>query len=318
MAKATRLLFVADLHGSAICFRKFINAAKVYNAQVLLVGGDIASKTVTPVFEGPPEWTATVEGESRRARSKEELAALEDWLRNSATVPLQTTRSEWAELIANRPKADAVFERQSLRELEHWLSWAKERLRGGTTRLLLGLGNDDFTSMEDVIARDDVAELTDNTVVRLDEHHEILTLQYSNRTPWATPRELTEEAIATKLDEGQRQLEHPDRAIFNLHVPPHGTNLDLAPRLTHDLTKVMAPGGDPDLVHVGSTAVRAAIDRYQPLLGLHGHIHESRGYARLGRSICLNPGSAYGEGTLLGVVVDLVADGIRSHLLTTG
>jgi uncharacterized protein len=318
MARTTRIFFVADLHGSAVCFRKFVNASSAYKADVLLVGGDIVAKTLTPIFPDGSGWTATVEGERRTARSEEDLARLENQLRDAATVPLRTTAAEWDELRADRARIDAVFEARAREELARWLDWAGERLKGRSVRLLIGLGNDDPSSVESVIAAHPAAELTDREVLRVGETHELLTLAYSNPTPWHTHRELSEEAIAQWVRERHAKLEDPAQAIYNFHVPPSDTPLDLAPRLDARLTKVMAPGGEPELVHVGSTAVRDAIRRDQPLLGLHGHIHESRAAFSLGRTLVLNPGSAYTEGTLLGAVVDLGPDRIRTHLLTQG
>ena len=318
MARPTRLFYVADIHGSAICFRKFVNAARVYRADVLLVGGDIAAKTMTPVFEENGGWTTAVEGESRSARTSDELERLENWLRDSATVPYRTTREEWRALLADRARADDVFLSLELDELRRWFAWARERLKGSTARLLVGLGNDDFTPMESVIRDDATAELTDDRILRVDEHHELLTLPYSNLTPWRTNRELSEEEIARRIDRDVRRLEDLPQAVFNLHVPPHATPLDLAPRLDEQLTKVMTPGGEPDMIHVGSTAVRTALERFQPLLGLHGHIHESKGTTTIGRTPAINPGSAYTEGTLLGVVVDLAKDRVRATMMTSG
>jgi len=318
MARTTRLFFVADLHGSAVCFRKFVNASSAYKADVLLVGGDIVAKTLTPIFPEGSGWTTTVEGEPRRARNPEELAALEDRLRDEATVPYCTTPSEWSELLADRAKIDAVFEARAREELVRWLDWAGERLRGRSTRLLIGLGNDDPSSVEPVIDGHPAAELTDRAILRIGETHELLTLAYSNPTPWHTHRELTEEAIGRWIVDHRARLAAPAQAIYNFHVPPADTPLDLAPRLDAQLTKVMAPGGEPEMVHVGSTAVRDALRRDQPLLGLHGHIHESRGVFSIGRTLTVNPGSAYTEATLLGAVVDLGPDAVRTHLLTQG
>ena len=318
MAPVTRIFFIADLHGSAICWRKFINAAKVYRADVLLVGGDIAAKTLTPVFESRGEWSASLDGSLRTASTVSELEGLEAWLRDGATVPFRTTDAEWQELRARPGALDEVFERLAGSELALWLTWARSRLAGSPTRLLVGLGNDDLTSMEGVISADGFAELTDRDVLALDDHHELLTLPYSNPTPWKTHRELSEEAIAQLLDEGFGRLSDGATAVLNAHVPPAGTPLDLAPRLDPSLTKVMAPGGETDMIHVGSTAVRAALERYQPLLGLHGHIHESRGSTTLGRTVAMNCGSAYTEGALLGALVDLGEKDVRSAVLTSG
>lgn len=318
LAKSTRIFFVADLHGSAVCWRKFINAAKVYRADVLLVGGDIAAKTLTPVVESNGGWVATVEGKRRTASSDEELRALEAAMRNEATLPYRTTPSEWQELLQTPGALDRKFEECSVAELKLWLDWARERLDADASRLLIGLGNDDFTSMEPVIDADPVAELTDPSILHLDDGREVVTLAYSNPTPWKTHRELPEEEITRRVDALAERLEHPESAIFNFHVPPYNTPLDIAPRLDAKLTKVMTAGGEPELAHVGSTAVRGALEKHQPLLGLHGHIHESRGRTSFGRTLAVNCGSAYSEGKLLGAIVDLNGTAVTSAVLTEG
>jgi uncharacterized protein len=314
---STRVFFVADLHGSALCWRKFINAARTYRADVLLVGGDVSAKTITPVFEENGGWAAVVEG-ARRTAPGGEVEKLEASLRDGATIPYRTTPAAWEELRAEHSRLDQLFERLAPVELARWLTWASERIGSDPTRLLIGLGNDDPTSLEAAVETDGRAELTDNAVVRLDDHHEILTLAYSNPTPWHTYRELPEDEIARRLDEGAAALEHLDRAIFNIHVPPHATPLDIAPRIDANLTKVMGAGGEAEMTHVGSTAVRAALIRHHPLLGLHGHIHESRGTAKFDRTLSVNCGSAYTEGTLLGALIDLDRDRVRSAVLTSG
>lgn len=318
MAKATRIFFVADLHGSERCFRKFVNAGKVYQAQILLIGGDIAGKTITPLWPENGGWTGLYLGSPRSVQNATDLAKFEEDLRAMGSIPYRTSRKEWEELSHDRSRADALFKQLALGVLQNWVDLAASRLRGTGIRALIGLGNDDFDEMEGILGRSDYVELTDGRIVRLDDRHEMLTLPYSNITPWRTNRELDETEIANRLRADVGKLEHPQRAVFNTHVPPSGTQLDLAPRLLPDLTKVMGPGGEPELVHVGSTAVRAAVEEFQPLLGLHGHIHESKGFSSLGRTLCVNPGSAYSEGVLQGLVVDLEADRVRSHLLTTG
>jgi uncharacterized protein len=317
VAGPTRIFFAADLHGSAICWRKFINAARVYRADILLVGGDVSAKTVTPVVRENGGWVAVVEG-ARRTAPAADLEKLEASLRDGATIPFRTTAAEWEELRAHPDRLDRLFERLAPEELALWLSWARERLGSEPTRLLLGLGNDDPTALERAVEADGRAELTDNAVLRLDDDHEMVTLAYSNPTPWHTYRELPEDEIARRLDDSAGRLDRLDRAVFNIHVPPHSTPLDLAPRLDANLTKVMAPGGEAELVHVGSTAVRAALQRHRPLLALHGHIHESRGTTTFDRTLSVNCGSAYTEGTLLGALVDLDRDSVRSAVLTSG
>jgi uncharacterized protein len=318
MAKPTRIFFVADIHGSERCFRKFVNAGKVYGAQVLLIGGDIAGKTITPLWPENGGWTGLYLGSRRWVQTDSDLSKFEEDLRAMGTIPYRTTPKEWEDISQSRPRADELFRQLSLAVLRNWLTLAETRLRGTGIRMLIGLGNDDFDDMEGVLRGSDYVELTDGKVLRIDDHHELLTLAYSNITPWHTNRELTEAQIGERIRAGVAGLEKPERTIFNFHVPPAGTQLDLAPRLTPDLTKVMGPGGEPDMVHVGSTAVRAAIEQFGPLIGLHGHIHESKGFSQVGRTLCVNPGSAYSEGILQGLLVDLEPDKVRSHVLTTG
>ena len=76
--------------------------------------------------------------------------------------------------------------------------------------------------------------------------------------------------------------------------------------------------GGIEMQPVGSTACRETIERYQPLLGLHGHLHESRGTFQLGRTLCINPGSEYSEGVLRGALIELEGGQVKNYQLTTG
>jgi Icc-related predicted phosphoesterase len=107
-------------------------------------------------------------------------------------------------------------------------------------------------------------------------------------------------------------------AVFNVHCPPSDTHLDQAPLLDDDLRPVVDASGIRT-TSVGSTSVREAIERHQPVLGLHGHVHESPGASKLGASLCLNPGSEYGDGILRGAIVDLeTGHGLRSWQMIQG
>ncbi len=318
IAKTTRIFYVSDLHGSERCYRKFVNAGKIFQAQVLLIGGDIAGKTITPLWPEQGGWAGPYLGRRRWVQTDTDLQRFEDDLRAIGSLPFRTTPQEWNGISQDRARADALFHTLALDVLRRWVSLAETRLKGTGIRTLIGLGNDDLDDMEAVLAASDYVELTDGRILRLDDAHELLTIPYSNITPWHTNRELTEPQLAERIQAAADTLERKDRAVFNIHVPPLGTQLDLAPRLTADLTKVMGPGGDPELVHVGSSAVRQAIEERQPLLGLHGHIHESKGFSNVGRTLCINPGSVYTEGVLQGLLVELEPDRVRTHVLTTG
>ena len=58
MARTT-IYFVSDLHGSNVCFRKFINAAPIYGANVLVLGADLAGKAIQQIVRQPGgKWSA--------------------------------------------------------------------------------------------------------------------------------------------------------------------------------------------------------------------------------------------------------------------
>ena len=100
-------------------------------------------------------------------------------------------------------------------------------------------------------------------------------------------------------------------------MPPYDSRLDRAVELDAEL-RPRHHGGQPVEIPVGSTAVRDVIDEFQPLLALHGHIHESRGEARLGRTLAINSGSEYNTGRLHGVVVEVGDDAVLSHQFVVG
>jgi Icc-related predicted phosphoesterase len=148
--------------------------------------------------------------------------------------------------------------------------------------------------------------------------HEMISLSYANPTPWDSPRELDEDALYERIKRLADQLEDPATSIFNLHVPPYDSGLDRAREINKDDLTLVYKSGAPVEIPVGSTAVRQAIEDYQPLVSLHGHIHESRGEARIGRTLALNSGSEYNSGRIHGVVIKLGGDEVVSHQFTIG
>jgi Icc-related predicted phosphoesterase len=212
----------------------------------------------------------------------------------------------------------ALFSEVMLGRLKSWLALAEERLVGSGIHVVVTPGNDDEWAVDDVLASSSFVDAAEGRITRIGgngDFYEMLSLGWSNPTPWNTPRECSEEELATKIDELARQIQDVDRAIFNIHVPPYGTGLDAAPELD-DAMRLKRGGAISK--SVGSTAVRDAILEHQPLLSLHGHIHESRGIHRLGRTLCINPGSSYSDWQLQGVIVDLANDEIARYVPTTG
>jgi Icc-related predicted phosphoesterase len=312
----SRLFFCTDLHGSEICFRKFLHAGEVYGADVVIMGGDCTGKMIIPVVGSDADgWAVEWAGEVQRPSGDEELAEVERQIKNNGLYPVRMSSEELEALHAEPARLHELFERTMLDTLGGWMALAKERLEHSGLNVIVTPGNDDELSVDGVLEAADFVEAAEGRVVRVDDEHEMLSLGWSNPTPWDTPRECSEEELAAKIATLADQIDDMDRAIFNIHVPPHGTGLDSAPEI--EAGNRVKRGGTI-MASVGSTAVRDAILEYQPLLSLHGHIHESRGMQKLGRTVCINPGSAYSDWTLQGVVVDIDGKKVKRYTPTTG
>lgn len=279
------------------------------------MGGDLAGKAVLPIVRQNGGYMAR-ELDGERVFADGELDSVETRIRNLGFYPLVTTEEELDAAHGDQREIDLLFRRAMEQSLRRWLELARERLAGTGIRLYVMLGNDDEPHLKDVLAEAGVD--CEDQVVDLGEGLQMISNGYANPTPWKSPRELPEEELERRLEELAAKLDDPSRSVFNLHVPPIGTTLDRAPQLDETLKPVVR-GGAVVVSSVGSTAVRNLIERYQPLIALHGHIHESRGTAKLGRTVCINPGSEYAEGVLHGAL--LVLDrkkGLRNYQLVSG
>jgi uncharacterized protein len=309
------LYYASDIHGSDLLWRKFVNAGAFYGADVLVMGGDIAGKAVLPIVRQNGGFLARqLEGE--RVFGEDELPALETRIRNLGFYPLVTTDEEVESAHGDRAAVEDLFRRAMERSVRGWLRLAEERLAGTGIRLWMMLGNDDEPHLKEVLAEAGVD--CEDAAVELGEGFELLSCGYSNPTPWNSPRELPEDELERHLERLVAQMADPRRTVFNVHVPPARTSIDRAPALDETLKPVVR-GGAVVIASVGSEAVRRVIERHQPPLGLHGHIHESRGVAKVGRTVCINPGSEYAEGVLHGALVVLDRKkGLRNYQLVSG
>jgi Icc-related predicted phosphoesterase len=313
----TRLFYAGDVHGSRVCWKKFVNAAAHYPADALVMGGDLTGKALVPIVrEGDGSYAARVIGEQRVARTAEELDEMQRSISTNGMYPLIVDPAEARMLAEDSAHREEAFEEALLEELRLWVRFADERLGGTGTRAYVIPGNDDPWSIDAVLASGSSVVACDERVEQLGPH-EMVSLGYSNRTPWETPRELDEEEIYRRLKRLADQLEAPERAIFNVHVPPYESSLDTAYEVDEELRYVMK-GGRPHEVPTGSPAVRQIIEETEPLLSLHGHIHESKGVTKIGRTVAINPGSDYGSGHLDGCLVHLEPDRVVNQYLVSG
>jgi uncharacterized protein len=309
-----KIFFATDLHGSETCWKKFLNAAKFYGAEVLICGGDMTGKAIVPVVSENGHFSVALGGE-RQTVPAEQVADVEATIRRKGYYPLRMTVERLHELDANADKRAECFQEVMLEGVERWMGMASEKLRGSGVRCFVCPGNDDEMEVDEVVRRSDYVELGEGRMVDIDGFSMIST-GWSNPTPWKTHREDSEEVLAERIEAMASQIPDASRAIFNLHCPPYKSGLDEAPAIDADLKLLH---GGRALRPVGSTAVRRAIEKHQPLLSLHGHIHESKGAIKIGKTLAINPGSAYEEGMLMGAIIQLDAKkGIKSYQLVNG
>lgn len=313
-----KIYFATDIHGSEVCLRKFLNAAKFYGCDTLIMGGDITGKMIVPIVDrGQGVHTATLYGRNLRVTS-DGLAKLRKTIADAGYYAYETTPEETEHFRADPDAVTELFGKLMHETLGRWLELTEERLAGTGVRCFFAPGNDDPAFVDDILRTSAVAVNPEESVVDLGDGFTMISVGYSNRTPWDSPRELPEEELAAYIARQAEAAGTTDRVIFNLHVPPHDTPIDQAALLDAEFRPVMK-GGMPVISGVGSTAVRAALEKYQPMLSLHGHIHESRGEARIGRTLAINPGSEYSEGVLRGAIITLSRKkGVRGYQLVAG
>jgi Icc-related predicted phosphoesterase len=311
------VFYASDIHGSDVLWRKFVNAGRFYEADVLVMGGDIAGKAVVPVVRADGGHVAReITGE--RVLGDDELPAIERRIRDMGFYPYRTSPEELEQAHGDPDAVARLFSGAMVRSLAGWLALAEERLAGSNISLYVMLGNDDLPELRETIARSATAVDPEERVVELGGGFTMVSFGWANPTPWSSPRELPEDRLERRLEELVAEVPDVDRCVFNLHVPPARTAIDQAPVLDASLKPVVR-GGAVLMGPAGSSAVRSVIERHQPPVGLHGHIHEARGVAKLGRTVCINPGSEYGEGVLHGALVSLDRRrGLRGYQLTSG
>ncbi len=296
-----KIFFATDIHGSEICWRKFLNAAAFYKADLVILGGDVTGKVMIPIVAYNGYWQVTVRGESMRLESREELAEIEKQIRNRGSYPAVVSPDELAVLSEHEGEVDRRFSVEMMHSLDRWLDMADTKLHGGQTPCILNGGNDDIFEIDDMIESSPCVTFAEGKVLDLGGFS-MVSMGWTNPTPWDTFREAPEEELAAKIEAVVSQVPDMGRTIFNFHAPPYGTGLDEAPALDDQLRPMH---GGAVMKPVGSVAVRDAIMKHQPLLSVHGHIHESRGKKSMGRTLALNPGSVYGDGVLQGAVIEL-------------
>ena len=312
-----RLFYATDLHGSDRCFTKFVNAAAFYSADAVLLGGDVAGKAIVPLVRVDGGYRGRFLGDEVDVEPGAALEELERKIANAGYYAWRCTPDEERQIAADDARRDALFVRLILERVERWAELAAERLQPAGVPCYVNAGNDDPPEVDEVLEQAEWVTFLEGRVVELPDSTQVASCGYANMTPWHCPRDVEEDELARRLADVIAQLDDPGRAIFNFHCPPYDTGIDSGPLLGEDF-RVTAGAGGIEMVPVGSKACRKAIEDHQPLLGLHGHLHESRGTYKLGRTLCVNPGSEYNEGVLRGALISIERGKLKSHQFTAG
>lgn len=312
----TTIFFATDVHGSDICWNKFINAGKFYDADVLILGGDMTGKAIIPIIKGTNgTYTTNLLEQHFEMHTEDEIQEMVKRIKSRGYYPYRTDLEEVAALSQTPEKVHDIFLDQALKTLQNWLEIAERKLKDTPIQCYVCPGNDDMPEVDAVIRQSSRVHHAEGQVIQLDQHHELISSGWSNPTPWKTYREENEDQLKARYEAMIAGLKNPHNAVFNVHVPPYGSLLDDAPDLDENLRPRYAGNA---VKPVGSKSLRQAIEKTQPLLGLHGHIHESRGATRVGKTLCINPGSMYEQGALLGALVKLGKNKIDTYVLTSG
>src|SRR5216684_3716162 len=310
MAKYLRCYMCSDLHAANRTYRKLLNAIKMnaYEAQVVLIAGDLTGKAIVPIIvQGNGRYAATFLDQDYLVESGTELQNLENSISDIGYYPHVTDQDEVEALKADEAKMKELFRQKMIERVGEWVALAEERIGKSGIQFYMMPGNDDDRGVDEMIARSSYVVNPVGKIIQLDEHHEMISFDYANPTPWHTPREWSEEEYYERIKTSASQLKQVNRAVFMIHVPPHDSGLDSAPELDKDL-RPRVTMGDVLRIPVGSTGVRRALQELQPLVSIHGHVHEAPGQGKIGRTTCFNAGSEANQGILRGFVFDLGKD----------
>jgi uncharacterized protein len=304
------IFFATDIHGSNLCFKKVLAAPAFYHADIVILGGDLTGKMIVPILRTPSGWEARYVSTLVPLDDESALLDFERSVSDAGYYPFRATTDQIND--DNRSWSESVFREQVVARLEMWDALAKGRFP-----IYVAPGNDDEMYVDEVLSSGQSFVNAEGKDIELPGGYRLFSTGWANITPWHTARELDELALVDHLERITHGVHDSDRAIFNIHVPPKDSGLDSCFEVNERL-EVVTELGQPKLIGAGSTAVRDLLMRMQPLVSLHGHIHESRGMAHIGRTVAVNPGSEYSEGILRGVLIKLRGGRVEEYQFTSG
>ena len=314
----TKVLFASDLHSSEVFFLKCLSTAKNFNVDLLLISGDLTGKAIVPIVKLDSGMYVThFMGEDYKV-SEAQLPPLQRDVRKCGYYYMIMSRQEYEGYKGHPEKIEELFVNVTREAVENWVRKIEEVLPK-EMRVVMNPGNDDTFAVDEILKKEPRIDYTIGKVYNIDDAHEMVNCDWVNPTPWNSPRECSDEELEKRLRTEIKRASNMDRLICDFHAPPFNTPIDSAPKLGKNMQpKIALLTGQPEYEHVGSKAVRKVIEEFQPKMGLHGHIHESAGICKIGRTVCVNPGSEYLEGTMHGYLLKLTPEGLDQQPLIGG
>ena len=303
-----KLFFTTDIHGSSLLFQKALTVAEDFEVDLLIIAGDLSGKEIIPVVqEGGDKFIISGGLNSISKNRIADYRELSEDSNDFGKYMLELTVEEYLECLNDSKKAVKLALQPVINRLNSWIELYKSK--NYKYKLLISAGNDDSLELDGVLK----TYRNDNVIIGIDNvfnFQDFCVVNYSSvpPTPWNTPREKSEKEIEKEIKAILSEASAP--YIFNFHCPPYNTLLDGAP-LVDDDNRIVVKGGQVQKGHIGSKSVLDLINQYQPLLSLHGHIHESSAEVYIKDTLCVNPGSEYAQGVLRGYYFELAANSIK-------
>ena len=205
-----RIYFCSDIHASEKCWKKFLAAPRFYDADVIIVGGDVTGKFVVPIIESKKgRYTCRFAGVERKLKDGAQLAQIKDLIADAGSYAWVTTPDEHATYEGDQEAIDGLFRTLIMERVERWINMADDKLAGAGVRIFVSGANDDFFEVDDALGRSEIIEDPNGKVIPLDDGFEIVGMGYGNVTPWHCPRDIEESELAERIDEVARKVAEP-------------------------------------------------------------------------------------------------------------
>ena len=229
---------MTDLHGSEICWKKFLNAGSFYGADVVILGGDVTGKAMVPIVQrANGTWEASLQDHRDTLESEDAIVEFEKRVMDRGYYPIRVSDQEYVAMQEDEVLVDKRFKEVMLDGTERWIAMAEEKLANTGIRVIACPANDDMFEIDDLLSGAQVVETGDE-----DDRSSSATSRWSRwagrtrrpGTPSARPRSPSWRPGSIERSRGHRS----ETTIFNFHAPPYGSKLDNAPALNPDLTYV--------------------------------------------------------------------------------